>query len=276
MLKRVFVFLLIVGLMFPLSVFADVIGEFGVINGDVTVNRVGKVLKPKVKDKVETSDTIATGKNSNTRIVLDANISMALGPDTKMEMKQYDVQGGKTTGLFFVPIGLVQTNIDKSLGPGSRFEIHTPNAICGAKGTAWLTLVELAIQNVPQSSVYALQNAVFFVNPAFPAQAMSVVAGNFTTVVGPALPTATVSFTPSVVAGLTTQLGPSALPGLTGVAGVAGAGSAGAAGGAAAAGGLAGGTVAGLVVGGLALATGVAIAAGSSSSSSSYVAPAHH
>jgi len=222
MIKRVVILLLTIGLVFPFPIFSAVIGEFAVVSGDVAVTRAGKAIKPKAKDKVETLDLIRTGKNSNARVVLTDNTSMALGPNSRLEMKQFAVQGGKTTGLFSVPEGLVQTKVAKALGPGSKFEIQTPTAIAGVRGTAWLTLVELAVQGVAKSSFYALEQSIFVMGPAFPTQVATVVAGNFTVVAAGALPTVAVAFAPATVAGLTATLGSAAIPGV-GAAGAAGA-----------------------------------------------------
>ena len=111
MIRKLVVLSLIVSLVLPIPLFAAVIGEFAVVTGDVTVTRAGKVIKPQAKDKVETLDLIQTGKNSNARVVLTDASAMALGPNTKLEMKQFNIQGKKTTGLFYVPMGLVQTNV---------------------------------------------------------------------------------------------------------------------------------------------------------------------
>ena len=262
MIKRVVILLLTIGLVFPFPIFSAMIGEFAVVNGDVTVKRAGKVIKAKAKDKVETLDFIQTGKNSNARVVLSDDTAMALGPNSRLEMKQFTVQGGKTTGLFSVPAGLVQTNVAKALGPGSKFEIQTPTAIAGVRGTAWLTLVELAAQSAAKSSFYALNQSIFVLSPAFPTQVATIAAGNFTMVAAGALPTAAAAFAPAVVTGLTATLGSAAIPGVgAGAAGAAGvsaasgttatAGTAGAAGAGAAAGTA---TIAGVGVGTIAVA----------------------
>lgn len=287
MFKRFLVFVLVAGLVFPYSAFSAVIGEFAVVTGDVTVTREGQTLKPKVKDNIQTGDFIATGKNSNARIVLTDATAMAIGPNSKMEMKQFTVQDGKTTGLFSLHAGLVQTNIGKALNPGSKFEIHTPNAIVGAKGTAWLTLVELAVQSVPQSSFYSLSQSIIVASTAFPAQAATVVAGNFTVVAGAHFPTAVGAFLSPTLAGLTAQLGASAIPGIAaaGAAGAAGAGAGFGAAGAGAAGAAAGSlTLAGMGVGTLSigalavagLVAGVLSATGGNRSTPTHTTPAHH
>ena len=269
MIKHVVVLLLTIGLVFPFPVFSEVIGEFAVITGDVTVKRAGEIIKPQVKDKVETLDFVQTGKDSNARIVLSDDSTMALGPNSSLEMKQFTVQDGQTTGLFFVPEGLIHTNVAKALGPGSKFEIQTPTAIVGVKGTAWLTLVELAAQSAAKSSFYALEQSVFVLNPAFPTQVATIAAGNFSVVVAGAAPTAVGAFSASVVSSLTATLGSAAIPGL---AGVAGAGVAGAAAGTAATAGLTAGTVAL----GAALAAAAIVAVVNASSGTETTTTHHH
>ncbi len=292
MIRRVVVFLLIFSLVLPVPLFAAVIGEFAVVSGDVTVTRAGKAIKAKVKDKVESRDLIQTGKNSNARVVLTDATAMALGPNTKLEMKQFDIQGKKTTALFNVPIGLVQTNVAKALGPGSKFEIQTPNAIAGVRGTAWLTLVQLPLQvgatagagvAMPTTSIYGLAQSIYAASIAFPTQIATVVAGNFTVIAGTALPTTVAAFAPATVAGLTSTLGASAIPGVAAGAAATGAattgaaaGTTGAATGAGAAAGTA--TVAGVGTGTIAagvVAAAAVVAAVAASTSKSDTTPTH-
>jgi hypothetical protein len=285
MIKRLVILAIVAGLVFPFPVFSAVVGEFAVVTGDVTVTRAGKATRPKIRDSVQTIDLISTGRNSNARIALTDESNMAIGPNTRLEVKQFVAQGGRTTGLFYVPTGLVQTKIAKALGPGSRFEIQTPTAIAGVRGTAWLTLVEPAAQGSATSSFYTLEQSIAVSNPALTAPGVAVPAGNFSVVAAGVAPTTAAAFDAAVVAGLTSQLGAAAIPGVA--AGAAGAGTAGAAGagtaGAAGAGTSAGAaTVAGVGVGTIAIAAVAAaiivaaIVASSSKSDDTPAATAHH
>jgi hypothetical protein len=277
MIKRLVILAIVAGLVFPFPVFSAVVGEFAVVTGDVTVTRAGKATKPKVKDSVQTIDLISTGRNSNARIALTDESNMAIGPNTRLEVKRFVAQGGRTTGLFYVPTGLVQTKIAKALGPGSRFEIQTPTAIAGVRGTAWLTLVEPAAQGSATSSFYTLEQSIAVSNPALTAPGVAVPAGNFSVVAAGVAPTTAAAFDAAVVAGLTSQLGAAAIPGVA--AGAAGAGTAGAAGAGTSAGAA---TVAGVGVGTIAIAAVAAaiivaaIVASSSKSDDTPAATAHH
>jgi len=280
MIRKLIVLSLIVSLVLPIPLFAAVIGEFAVVTGDVTVTRAGKVIKPQAKDKVETLDLIQTGKNSNARVVLTDASAMALGPNTKLEMKQFNIQGKKTTGLFYVPMGLVQTNVAKALGPGSKFEMQTPTAIAGVRGTAWLTLVEAMVQAGvvgTKSTFYGLAQAISVFNTALPAQVVTVSAGNFTVVAAGVAPTAATAFAPATVAGLTSTLGASAIPGVAAgaAAGTVGAAGAGAAAGSATIAGVGAGTIAAGVVAAAAVVAAVA-ASTSKTDSTPATTTTHH
>ncbi|HPX82739.1 MAG TPA: FecR domain-containing protein [Syntrophales bacterium] len=280
MIRKLVVLSLIVSLVLPIPLFAAVIGEFAVVTGDVTVTRAGKVIKPQAKDKVETLDLIQTGKNSNARVVLTDASAMALGPNTKLEMKQFNIQGKKTTGLFYVPMGLVQTNVAKALGPGSKFEMQTPTAIAGVRGTAWLTLVEAMVQAGAvgtKSTFYGLAQAISVFNTALPAQVVTVSAGNFTVVTAGVAPTAATAFAPATVSGLTSTLGASAIPGVAAgaAAGTVGAAGAGAAAGSATIAGVGAGTIAAGVVAAAAVVAAVA-ASTSKTDSTPATTTTHH
>lgn len=195
---------------------------------------------------------------------------LSVGQNSNLEMTEYLLDKDKRSGVVFLKVGTLHTNVEKFLNPNSKFEVHTPTAVAGARGTAWLTLVELAVQSAAKSSFYALNQSIFVLSPAFPTQIATVAAGNFSVVAAGALPTAAAAFSPAVIQGVMGQLGVSMPAG----AGGAGAGAAGAGSGTGVAGGIGAGTVA--AVAGGAAAIGAGIAAATSSSSSSTTPTTHH
>jgi len=111
----------------------------------------------------------------------------------------------------------------KSLGANARFDVHTPTAVAGVRGTEWISVVE-AIQNATTSSFYTLQESIMVFNPALPTEVVTVSAGQFTMVAAGVAPTIPAAFSPAILQSVTMELGAVAPAGTTGAAGAAAAG----------------------------------------------------
>lgn len=288
-LYTVFVILMALQILFPAPLFADAIGKFTDMRGDVSLTRAKKTTTPKAGDVVQAKDIITTGDNARVKLLLSDDTLLSVGQNSNIEITEFLLDKNKRSGVVSLKAGAMHTQVEKFLTPGSKFEVHTPNAVAGARGTAWLTLVQIAAQNVAQSSIYALQQSVFVANAALPAQAVTVVAGNFTVVAGAALPTAAGAFSAATIAPIMGQMGvampglgavgapigAAAQPGATSAAGAA-AGTAGTAAGTAAGAGIGVGTAAiGAAVVGAALGV-VGATAGSSDTTTTHTTTSHH
>jgi hypothetical protein len=258
LLMRCLVLLLALQILLPFPLFADTIGKFNEIKGDVSLSRARAGLKPNVGDDIQTKDMVSTGDKSRAKLLLSDDSMLSVGQKSNLEITEFLLGKDKRTSIISLKTGLMHTKVEKFLDPNSKFEVHTPTAVAGARGTAWLTVLEV-INNVAQSSIYALEQAVAVFNPALPTQVVTVTAGNFTTVVAGMAPTIPAAFAPAAIQGMMGELN---VP----MAG-AGAGTAGAGAGAAAAGGIGAGTIAAVIVGAAALAAAVASASSSSSGS---------
>jgi len=266
---------------FPLPLFADTIGKFADIRGDVGLERAKAQLKPNINDPVQTKDFVSTGKLSRARLLLADDSLLNIGHNSRVEITEFLLEKNKRQGIVSIKTGALHTKVEKFLEPGSKFEVHTPTAVAGARGTEWLTVVT---EN-PGTTIYAISQSVSVFNPAFPTQVVTVNAGNFTTVLAGAIPTAPVPFSAAALQSIMNQWNLAAVqPGAAGAGAGAGAGESGAAGagagtgaGAAAgtgvAAGVGAGTVAAGVVGAAAIGAGVAAATGSSGGN---VPAAHH
>jgi hypothetical protein len=220
---RLFVFILILQLAFPLPIFAQVAGEFIEVMGDVTIQRAKTIYKPKAKDPVYVKDVIATGEKSRAKLSLLDKSTLTLGSKSRMEVKEFYLKGKSRTGIFSLPIGKLHALAVKSLGANSRFDVHTPTAVAGVRGTEWISLVEM-IQNASTSSFYTLQETITVFNTALPTQIVTVGAGQFTVVAAGIAPTIPAAFSPAVIQSITMELGAAAPAGTTGTAGAVAAG----------------------------------------------------
>jgi len=265
--KRLLVFLLILQLALPVPLFAQMAGEFVAVVGNVSVKRGGGVFKPKAKEQIHVKDVITTGEKSRTKLLMIDRSQLTLGAKSKMEIKEFNLKANTRKGLLSLSVGKLQALVEKKPA-GSSFDVHTPTAVAGVRGTEWISLVEV-VQNATTSSFYTLHESIAVFNTALPSQVVTVGAGNFTVVAAGVAPTIPAAFTPAMIQGLTTELGTIAPTGASG-ASAAGAATAGEAAGTAAAAGLGAGTIAaGAVVAGV-------VAAAAAQSTSSTTTTHHH
>jgi hypothetical protein len=255
-LYSVFVVLMALQILFPAPLFADAIGKFNDIRGEVSLTRANTAITPKVEGDIQTKDVVATGDKSRAKLLLTDDTLLSVGQKSRLEVTEYLLDKNRRNSIVSLKAGAMHTKVEKFLEPGSKFEVHTPTAVAGARGTEWLTV----ISENPGTTFYALQNAIAVFNPALPTQVVTVVAGQFTTVAAGLAPTLPAAFTPAMIQGVMGQVGAAMPAGASGAAGAAGAGA-----GAATGAGIGVGTVA---IGAAVIGAGLAVAGASSGSSS--------
>ena len=94
----------------------------------------------KISSKVYPEDTIVTGKDSRAKIVMsDRNIINVL-PETKLRIDQYiNNEKEKNVRLSLIQ-GKVRNNVEEKYDNSkNRFEIKTPTAVAGVRGTQFIT-----------------------------------------------------------------------------------------------------------------------------------------
>lgn len=251
----------------PLPLLADSVGKFRDVTGDVSLTRVKAVSKPKAGDNLEMKDLVSTAAKSRAKLLLSDDTLLSVGQNSQLEITSYLLAKDKRTSTISLKTGTLHSQVEKFLDPNSSFEVHTPTAVAGARGTGWLTVIEL-VNNVTQTSIYALEQSVAVFNPVLASQSVMVTAGTFTTVVAGMAPTLPVAFAPAAIMGIMGELGVSMPAGLGAAVGAEA--------GAMVAGGVTTGTVVAGAVVGAAIIGGVAIAASSSGSSDDTVVTHHH
>ncbi len=227
------IFLFVLQLVCPIPIFADALGKFTLVKGNVSLERKGEFLAPGVETPVFNKDLITTGEKSRAKLLLIDDSLLAIGQNSSLEITEYVIKGDKREGVFSLSSGKLYTKVKEFLTPDSKFEIRTPTAVAAARGTEWISVVE----SNPGSIFYSLGDSIFVFNPEFPTQIVTVNDGQFTVVAAGALPTVPAAFSIPLIEGILNELG---------MVGVAGAGVAGAGAGAA--------VLAGLSVGNAAIA----------------------
>lgn len=117
-------------------------GLFMVVKGSVKVIS-GKDKSPaiaKVGSKVFSGDTVITEKDSRAKIVMADRNVLQLSPDTKIEITSYKtsaVESERTAQLALMQ-GKVRAQVEQKYGEKNKFEMRTPTAVAGVRGTQYV------------------------------------------------------------------------------------------------------------------------------------------
>lgn len=130
---------------FSSSSFAQSVhGVLRVVKGDVQIKsaKQNKTVKARVGEKVYPKDVILTGADSRAKIVMVDNNELNVSPDSQVEIQHYefDPAAGKKEVLLNVIYGKVRSKVEQKYdGKTSKFQVKTPSAVAGVRGTDFLT-----------------------------------------------------------------------------------------------------------------------------------------
>ncbi len=120
----------------------NVHGVLRVVKGEVQVkNAKGETAKARIGGKVFPKDVIITGKDARAKIVMVDNNEINVSPESQIEIQhyEYDPAGGKKDVLLNVIYGKVRSKVEQKYdGKTSKFQIKTPGAVAGVRGTDFL------------------------------------------------------------------------------------------------------------------------------------------
>jgi hypothetical protein len=136
-LKVILVALLVIQLVIPSPILAAAVGQFVSAVGDVTQTRAGVVSKPQVKSPIQLQDVIVTGDRSSASMIFDDESTISLAPNSKFEVKEFHVKDNTRKGSFFLSFGKLTADVKKFIGGDSSFEVHSPTAVAGVRGTGF-------------------------------------------------------------------------------------------------------------------------------------------
>lgn len=116
-------------------------GIFMVVKGDIKIsNKAGKIEAAKIGTKVSEGDTVQSGHDSRAKIVMEDKNVFNVSPDSKMVIEKYQNDGkGKNVELK-VEFGKVRASVEQKYdGDKSQFNVKTPTAVAGVRGTDFIT-----------------------------------------------------------------------------------------------------------------------------------------
>lgn len=119
-------------------------GVMMVVKGDikVTSGKDGKTEGAKVGRKVFAGDSIMAGPDSRAKVVMSDRNILNVSPDSKIVIEKYatDAKGESKNVEIKVEYGKVRAQIEQKYdGDKSKFNIKTPTAVAGVRGTDFIT-----------------------------------------------------------------------------------------------------------------------------------------
>jgi len=135
--RRFFSLLLVLQLVIPYSVFAASVGEFTSVVGKVTQTRAQEVIMPVVKSTIKLKDLIITDKASSTTMIFSDDSTIILSGKAKLEIKEFLFKDKSRTSIFSLAMGKLTATVSKYIGGDNIFEVQSPTAIVGVRGTGF-------------------------------------------------------------------------------------------------------------------------------------------
>ena len=282
--KVIIAFVLIMQMVIPYPVYAATVGKFTSVVGNVVLTRDGKDYRPVVNSAVNEKDLIVTGDGASAVMVFTDDSTITLSPKTRMQVREFGMEGKARKGIFSLSIGKLVANVTKFIGGNNKFEVHSPTAVCGVRGTLFgleVAMVGTVMTTTATCTTGALSVSALSATGAIVATS-GIVAGQTAVITSTGITVGAAGAAGAAGAGAagsagTTGAAGAGAAGTTGAAaGTAGAGAAGAAGGAAAAAGIGAGTIAtAAAVAAAAVAAAVAATGGTSDTTPTHTTPAH-
>ena len=145
----------------------NVNGTLRVVKGDVQIKsgKTGETTKARIGQQVFPQDVVITGAESRAKIVMVDNNEINVSPDSQVEIQHYEFDPGKDKKevLLNVLYGKVRAKVEQHYdGKTSKFEVKTPSAVAGVRGTDFMTSYN---QSNNSSQVVTFRGAVQFGTP---------------------------------------------------------------------------------------------------------------
>jgi len=168
----------------PQSRAAESVGKFTKVEGTVDVLREGNLpaIPVKVGDPIFVKDVIRTKSNSMAEIIFVDGNTIKVSQRSRIDVSEYLAEENRSLEILKLQRGRVEATVlgknakRISLSPNAhKFEIHTPCAVTGVRGTKywtsqWENCANIAVQ----------EGKVYVYNPKFPEKIVEVRAGQMT------------------------------------------------------------------------------------------------
>ncbi|TAN43308.1 MAG: hypothetical protein EPN22_10265 [Nitrospirae bacterium] len=161
----------------------EYVGKFSAVDGRVDLLKNGKMpaIIAEAGLPVSPNDIVRTKSNSKAEIAFNDGNVIRLAEKTRLALSEY-ISGG--TASLFLSIGKVEASVAKKLtktislfNQKSRFELRTPNAVAGVRGTEYHVGFDGSV-----TQVIVKEGVVAVINHKLPDMPVIVTGGHFTVV----------------------------------------------------------------------------------------------
>ena len=165
---------------------AGAIGKVTQIEGRVDILREGKLpaAPARIGDSVFVKDVIRTKSGSKAEITFNDATILKVAQRSRIDISEYIADAGVSRAVINMPRGKVMANVSKTAvsyiansPKANKFEIRTPNAVAGVRGTDFFVF-----HSANSTGVLVKEGKVETYNPKFPDVKVEVVAGQITNV----------------------------------------------------------------------------------------------
>ena len=166
------------------------IGALRGVTGTVDILRNGKLpaIAAKNGDPVSPGDLVRTKANGHAEIAYHDGTTLTLAPGTRLDIGEHFSGKNPSGGEVKLARGKIQAIVDLSKSPGQpgmkKFDVRTPNAIAGVRGTNFFVSHYRGVTNVLLRT-----GTVTSYNPARPTVLVTLTPNTITTVTGRLAPT---------------------------------------------------------------------------------------
>jgi hypothetical protein len=172
----------------PSFAVAAPVGKITLVEGRVDVLKTGRQAVAKVAqgDDVDIGDILRTKTASRAEITFSNKNVLKIDPATRVEISRYSMEGDKSNQVMKLQRGKVQAISGEdfikkvtSAVEGNKFEVHTPNAVAGIRGSHMIvSYVRLT------TSLFFRTGKGYFYNPLFPGRIVNITGGFMSFIVG--------------------------------------------------------------------------------------------
>ncbi|OQW48419.1 MAG: hypothetical protein A4S09_04375 [Proteobacteria bacterium SG_bin7] len=141
--KRTFVVGLLLAIFIPGTAMAQkVVGTLAVVKGQVEIKDAsGKSTPAKMGSKVKEKDTIIAGKEGRAKLIMiDQNV-LNISPESQINLETYKFEPEKNDKNVVINVlyGKVRSTVNQKYdGDQNKFNVKTPAAVAGVRGTDFL------------------------------------------------------------------------------------------------------------------------------------------
>ena len=171
------------------AAFAAPVGKVTHVEGRVDVLKAGTTMAKPITlgTPVDVGDAFRAKTNSKAEITFLNDNILRIAPTTRVEIKEYMVQGDRSSHVMKLHRGKVQAISSKdfikrvaAFAEGNKFEVHTPNAVAGIRSSNMIVFYQRGV-----TGVLFLTGRGYTFNPQIPSVIVPITAGNITFIQAP-------------------------------------------------------------------------------------------